>query len=276
MIYFPNCKINIGLFVTGKRDDGFHNIESVFYPVNLKDTLEMRITDNPYNNFTVKNFDYIKGVSNNDSNIVIKAYNLLKKDFPQIPNLNIFLLKKIPVFAGLGGGSSDGSYALKLINYMAELNLSEEQLSSYASELGSDCVFFIKNRPCFVYSKGEKMQKSNLDLTGLNIVIIKPDINIPTKEAYNNVNISHSCFDLRQLNRNDIANWKNYVRNDFEQSIFKKYPLLQQIKETLYDNGALYAQMSGSGSAVYGIFDKETDIENLPFNKDAFIYRTAL
>lgn len=283
MIFFPNAKINIGLFVTNTREDGFHNIESVFYPIALNDALEMRIDVN--NNLQGKDAKarlYITGdfcpetITEGDNNTVIKAFNLLKNDFKQIKSSNICLDKRIPIFAGLGGGSSNGSFTLMLCNYMFNLGLTTEQLLHYASIIGSDCSFFLKNTPQFVYSMGEKMQDIDLSLQGLVLLLIKPDLNISTKEAYKDVNITPSPFDLRKLDVKDIHNWKNYVRNDFEVRLFEKYPLLREIKQTMYDNGALYSQMSGSGSTIYGFFEKEVDINKLKLPISTFVYQKRI
>lgn len=272
MIYFPNAKINIGLFVTEKREDGFHNIESVFYPIGLNDALEMRISKEHATKLYLSGENIAKNIPNNEDNIVLKAFNLLKNDYPQIKNVNICLDKRIPVFAGLGGGSSDAVYCLKLTNYMFNLQLTKEQMYDYATKIGSDCAFFLENRPQFVYSRGESMKPLELCLKGYYLLLVKPPLNISTKEAYSQVHLTASPFDLHLLDVKDINNWKNYVRNDFEVHLFETYPLLKQIKDTLYNNGAVFAQMSGSGSTIYGIFDKkiETDKLNLPTN--AFVY----
>ncbi len=283
MIFFPNAKINIGLFVTNKREDGFHNIESIFYPIALNDALEMRIMDkDQINTEEVSAKLYLMGDSaqntiiEDTNNTVIKVFNLLKKDFKEIKSVNICLDKRIPIFAGLGGGSSDGSFTLMLCNYMFNLGLTNEQLIEYASLIGSDCNFFLKNTPQFVYSKGEKMQNVDLSLKGLYLLLIKPDLNISTTEAYKDVNLTPSPFDLRKLDVNDIHNWKNYVRNDFEVKLFEKYPLLQEIKQLMYDNGALYAQMSGSGSTIYGFFEKEININKLKLPISTFVYQKRI
>ena len=273
MIYFPNCKINIGLFVTGKREDGFHNIESIFYPIGLNDALEMRFSKEDTTKLQVSGQNTKGIVFEDDSNIVLKAYNMLRQDFKdKIKPMNIYLDKGIPVFAGLGGGSSDGCFALKLIDYMCNLHLNENTLYDYASKLGSDCPFFLKNKPQFVYSKGEKMQNIDISLKDYYIVLIKPNLNISTKESYNNVHITKSPYDLKSLNISEIKSWKDYVKNDFEINIFEKYPILQQTQELLYKEGAIYAQMSGSGSTIYGIFEKELDIDRLNLPKGTFRY----
>lgn len=276
MIYFPNAKINIGLFVTGKRDDGFHNIESVFYPIGLNDALEMRISQNDETKLYISGENIENTVTNDENNTVLRAFNILKKDFLKITNANICLDKRIPVLAGLGGGSSDATYMLKLTDYMFELGLSLEQLHFYASQIGSDCPFFIQNTPQFVYSRGEKMISTPLNLSGYYLVLIKPNLNISTKEAYREVNITKQPFDLRSLDVKDIKHWKDYVRNDFEMRLFEKYPLLSEIKKMLYNNGALYSQMSGSGSTIYGIFSEEIDFNSLNVPADSFVYQEKL
>lgn len=283
MIYFPNAKINIGLFVTGKREDGFHNIESVFYPIGLNDALEMRpVTKERYDLKTGETKLYLSGentgnsISNDQNNTVLKAFNLLQRDFKQISNMNICLHKRIPVFAGLGGGSSDGTFTILLMNYMFNLKLDSNQMYSYAVKIGSDCPFFLKNTPQFVYSRGEKMEDINLSLNGYHLVLIKPNINISTKEAYQDVYKTTHPLDLKKLRVENISQWKNYVSNDFEIRLFEKYPLLGQIKNILYDNGALYAQMSGSGSTIYGIFEQEIDLNKLDLPVNMFVYQEVL
>ena len=276
MIYFPNAKINIGLFVTGKRDDGFHNIESVFYPIGLNDALEMRISQKSETKFRLSGENINNNVSNDSNNTVLRAFNLLKKDFKQIKDADICLNKRIPVFAGLGGGSSDAAYMIKLTDYMFDLRLTNKQLHDYALEVGSDCPFFIENTPQFVYSRGEKMSKISLNLKNYYLVLIKPEINISTKEAYQDVHKTSTPFDLRLLDIKNINNWKNYVKNDFEVRLFEKYPLLGEIKDTLYNMGAVYAQMSGSGSTVYGIFKSAVDLNMLSVPENTFIHQEKL
>lgn len=278
MIYFPNCKINIGLFVTGETNDGFHSLESIFYPINLCDILEMRIKGQKKSKLTIASSNNIeKDVQNDENNTIWKAFNLIKYDYPQTSNANIYLYKNIPVFAGLGGGSSDASHMLRLTDYMFNLHLSEEELMNYATKIGSDCAFFLKNSAQFVYGRGEKMQDVDLDLNGYYILLIKPNINISTKEAYKDVNnITEHPFDLRKLDIKDIVFWKDYIRNDFEEKLFVKYPLLKEIKQMMYSLGAIYAQMSGSGSTIYGIFEKEIDINRIKTPKGTFVYQTRL
>lgn len=273
MIFFPNCKINLGLSIVEKRkDDGYHNIESIFYPVDLCDVLEIRPNDAKQDCFKISGLDI--GNTSAQDNLCIKAVNLLREQYKSIPYLNIHLHKQIPAFAGLGGGSSDATFTLKLLDFLFNLNLTEEQMLSFAAKIGSDCSFFVKNKPTYVFSKGEKSKDITLDLSGYHIVLVKPDLKISTKEAYSNVVPKHSNVDYENLP--DIKDWKGVLKNDFEDSLFPKYPVLKQIKDTLYNNGAIYASLSGSGATVYGIFEKEIEIKRLNLSQDTFIYQGKL
>lgn len=277
MIFFPNCKINIGLFVTSRREDGYHDLESLFYPLRLCDALEMRQTEEKKGSFTVSGLGVKEGfVSSNENNSVLKAYRLLKRDYDKVKQVNIHLNKAVPCFAGLGGGSSDATFALRLTDYMFDLHAEKDKLRRYSLMLGSDTAFFLENKPAFVYGRGDKMSPSNLSLKGRYIVLIKPKLNISTKEAYSNVNISKECFDLRKLDAGRIGEWKNYLRNDFEPSLFKKYPVLAECKQKMYDMGAVYAQMSGSGATIFGIFDKEQDLKKIKTSKETFVYQEEM
>jgi 4-diphosphocytidyl-2-C-methyl-D-erythritol kinase len=280
MIYFPNCKINIGLRVLEKRIDGFHNIESVFYPLTLCDALEIRPLKEGTTKITITGIDSNISSKDVDKNTCIKAYNIIRQDFPQIKEINIHLDKAIPTFAGLGGGSSDGSYALKLLNFVFKLNLTNEDLLSYAQKIGSDCMFFINNKPAFVSGKGEKIKEINLSLKDYYVVLIKPNINISTKEAYSEVDENKKetthLTSLSSLETLDIKYWKKELVNDFEEPLFKKYPLLRQTKEMLYEKGAIYSQMSGSGSTIYGLFEKEVDLKRIKQDNFTFIYQEKI
>lgn len=269
MIFFPNCKINLGLSIVEKRADGFHNIESVFYPVDLCDVLEIRETKN--DKFTLTGLDIEQTNSNN--NLCVKALCAIREDFA-IPQVDIHLHKQIPAFAGLGGGSSDATFTLKLLDYVFELNLNEEQILHYAQRVGSDCSFFVKNRPTYIYGRGEKCEEIDLDLSNYYIVLAKPDLKISTAEAYSNVKPKPSKVDYRNIP--DIKQWKEVLKNDFEDSLFPKYPILKEIKDTLYNNGAIYASLSGSGATVYGIFEKEIDVQRLNLSSDTFIWQGKL
>ena len=247
MIHFPNCKINIGLSVVEKRPDGYHNIETVFYPLAVEDALEIIPSTDGQTKL------HLSGGCIESDNIVIKAYNLLVQHF-QLPPLHFYLHKIIPVGAGLGGGSSDATCTLKMINDTFKLSLSKEQLHDFAEQLGADCPFFIDNVPVFATGKGDIFQQIELDLSQYEILLVKPLYTINTKEAYDNIVPQKAKFHLPEAIKQPISGWKNVIFNDFEDFAFKKHPEIKNIKETLYENGALYASMSGSGSAVYGIF----------------------
>ncbi|MCA5006377.1 4-(cytidine 5'-diphospho)-2-C-methyl-D-erythritol kinase [Sphingobacterium bovistauri] len=257
MISFANAKINLGLSITEKRPDGYHNIETIFYPVQLYDVLE-------YNEAPEFSFEaYGIDIPDGGDNLCTKAYDLLKKDFPNIPTLSIKLLKNIPVGAGLGGGSSDAAFVLKGLNVLRKLNLTSEQLKSYANRLGADCAFFIENKPLFAEGIGTKFSEVKVDLSQYFIVIVKPEIHISTAEAYSNITPQIPKVDLKRAIQLPIQEWKYYISNDFEIGIFDKHPIIQQVKNLLYEKGALYASMSGSGSAVYGIFEEKINLDDL-------------
>jgi 4-diphosphocytidyl-2-C-methyl-D-erythritol kinase len=262
MIAFAPCKINIGLQVTAKRTDGYHELSSVFYPVPLHDIIE--IVEN-YTSLEKCKFTSsgIQTNANDGDNLCVKAYSLLDKDF-NLPPALIHLHKQIPVGAGLGGGSSDASQVLKMLNEKFTLNLTADALLNYAAMLGSDCPFFIKSSPQIATGRGEILNDINLNLSGFYLLLVKPHIFISTKEAYSLITPSPSAFDLNRLSVTDITNWKNYVTNDFEAPLFKKYHLLKDIKNHLYQSGAVYAAMSGSGSAMFGIFESEPKT-SIPF-----------
>jgi 4-diphosphocytidyl-2-C-methyl-D-erythritol kinase len=255
MIVFPNCKINLGLNIVRKRADNFHDLETVFFPIALKDILEI-IPSNKLEFF-------ISGINipgNTNDNLCLKAYHLLKKDFPNLPLIKIYLHKAIPTGAGLGGGSADGAFMLKLLNEKFQLNLSNNQLINYSLQLGSDCPFFIINKPCFATSRGEILEEIKLDLSNYSFVLINPKIHINTAWAFSQLTPQIPSTSVREIINQPIEKWKQFLKNDFENAVLIKYPSLKIIKETLYNSGALYASMSGSGSSFYGIFEKN----NLP------------
>lgn len=272
MVTFPKAKINIGLRVTGKRSDGFHDIETLFYPVNLCDALEFvvpggKVTDDE---LTVTGIDIR---TQNEKNLVIRAVRKMREKFP-VPFLKIHLHKAIPTGAGLGGGSSDAACILKSINRYFNISLSEEDLRAYALELGSDCPYFIDPSPSIATGRGEKLTAVGSFLEGYNLVLINPGIHISTRDAYLNSTPAVPKKSLKQLIMNDPSEWKKYIKNDFEDFAFKLYPQIREIKKSLYLSGAVYASMSGSGSSVYGIFDRKPVVEdNL---KEFVIYEGVL
>ncbi len=256
MVTFPSCKINLGLQVIRKRHDGYHDIETCFYPIPWTDALEVVIADRF--SFTASGNSIPGDVTNN---LCVKAYELLKRDFDLAP-VAIHLHKVIPTGAGLGGGSSDGAYALRLLKQIFDLKLSQDKLKDYALRLGSDCPFFIEDKPMLGSGRGEALTDISIDLNGKFLVLIKPDVHVSTAEAYSGVKptaLSQSIKNI--LEQKPIAEWKNFLKNDFEQSVFVNYPVIRDIKEKLYEHGALYASMSGSGSAVFGIFEKPVELK---------------
>jgi len=264
MLCFPNAKINIGLYVTARRPDGFHDLETVFYPVAPRDVLEIVPAKGKGNIFL--SGKAIAGDSEN--NLAWKAYVLMRQQFPeQVPALDIYLHKHIPMGAGLGGGSSDGAFVLHLVNDFCRLHLGKEQLAAIALTLGSDCPFFIYNTPQYATGRGEKMRPVTLDLSGYAIQLVCPDIHVSTAAAFRMLQPGPATFDLSEIASLPVAGWKERIRNDFEQPVFEAHPELQAIKQQLYDSGAVYASMSGSGSSLYGIFPKGqkatfTDVES--------------
>jgi 4-diphosphocytidyl-2-C-methyl-D-erythritol kinase len=255
MITYPNAKINIGLNITERRPDGYHNIESVFYPINLQDAVEIKTIEGeePQGGYKLKvSGTILDGTP--DDNLVVKAYQLLRKDF-NFPAQKIHLYKHIPVGAGLGGGSSDAAAIIKMLNEKFALGLTSEQMQNYAVQIGADCPFFINNTPVFATGIGNIFTPIEFSLHGKNIILVKPDIFVSTRDAYALVKPSPAAIPLTEAIKQPISEWKQIITNDFEKSVFAKYPEIAAIKDKLYDMGALYASMSGSGSAVYGIFD---------------------
>lgn len=259
MVVFPNAKINIGLFVTEKRGDGFHNLETVFYPIGLSDILEITRMDGKAGecSFHTSGLDVACDAGDN---LVVKAWRMLAGDYG-LPAVRIHLHKVIPFGAGLGGGSSDAAFMLKAVNEYFGLKLPEASLIDYAARLGSDCAFFIRNRPAFASGKGEVLEDMDLSLAGYDMVLVKPSFGVSTPEAYAGIVPKPAGFDLRGLRGLPVGEWKQRVRNDFEESVFVKYPRLSELKECLYSRGAVYASMTGSGSAVYGVFEKGSEVD---------------
>lgn len=255
MIQYPNAKINLGLHVASKRSDGYHEILSCLYPIPLCDALEIIASKK-----TTFASTGIPVPGKEQDNLILKAYKLLRKDFPDLPPISAHLHKVIPIGAGLGGGSADAGFALSLMNRLFDLFLDDWFLEEYAEKLGSDCPFFIQNTPKLVSGRGEIMENISVDLSGKWIVLINPNIHISTQEAYAGVTPKKPIQDLEQI-LSDRLRWKDELINDFEQSVFENYPLLAKLKESLYAKGAFYAAMSGSGSTLFGLFDQEPHFE---------------
>jgi 4-diphosphocytidyl-2-C-methyl-D-erythritol kinase len=260
VLVFPNCKINLGLHVVQKRSDGFHDIETVFCPVPLKDVLEVVQAGGGSSETGISFVNYGLHIEGNpEDNLCVKAWHLLKKDFPELHPVQIHLLKNIPMGAGLGGGSADGAFMLKLLNDKFHLSLSTHQLINYALQLGSDCPFFIINQACYATGRGEITEPISLDLSKYQLVLVNPGIHVHTSWAFSQPGIAavtRAAASLKETIRQPIAAWKDTLVNDFEKAVFEKYPALEAIKENLYSQGAAYAAMSGSGSTVFGLFEK--------------------
>lgn len=257
MIVFPNCKINLGLHILQKREDGYHNLETVFYPIPLTDALE--IIPNHSSGTAVLTISGLELGIDQEENICIKAWRLLKNDFKELPFVSIHLHKIIPPGAGLGGGSADGAFTLLQLNKQFRLELSKEQLVNYALQLGSDCPFFIINRPCFSQGRGEILDPIQLDLSSYAIILVNPGIHIHTGWAFSQLDMDRNHLSLEETIGLPVSEWKDRLANDFEKPVFEQYPAIKKIKDLLYQSGALYASMSGSGSTVYGIFNKSVN-----------------
>ncbi len=265
MIVFPNCKINLGLQILNKREDGFHNIQTVFYSIPFRDALE--IIPNNKLEFIATGLA-VDGKP--EDNLCLKAYHLLKEDFPQLPAVKIHLHKTIPLGAGLGGGSADAAFMLNLLNDKFKLNISTSKLLNYALQLGSDCPFFIKNKPCFATGRGEILEEINVDLSAYKIILINPGIHINTGWAFANISPASTKKSIKEIIQQPIESWKDELINDFEKPVFNSHPQIKWIKDSLNEQGALYAAMSGSGSTVFGIFT--TGFNSKPFaDKNYFI-----
>ncbi len=252
MLFFTNAKINIGLNIVEKRPDGFHNLETLFYPIQIKDALEFVETQGK----TTVQTSGIKLSVPEEENICYKAYKLMAKYY-KLPQLNIHLHKVVPIGAGLGGGSANAAILMKELNNAYNLGISIKRLEELASYIGSDCPFFIQNKAVFARGRGEVFETVDLDLSNYYIYIIKPDISISTSAAFAGITPHKPAVSIKKLISKPIEQWRDYIINDFENNIFKQHPMLGEIKQNMYDIGAVYASMSGSGSAVYGIFSQE-------------------
>ena len=273
MICFPTCKINLGLRITQKRADGFHTLETVFYPLSLTDALEIIIADEETTAPLTFTSSGLAVNGDTSDNLCCKAYWLLKKDYPAIPSIKMHLHKNIPMGAGLGGGSSDGAFTMTLLNQLFDLQIPEDKLMQYALTLGSDCPFFILNRPAFATGRGEILTPTNVNLDGYSIVIVNPGIGISTKTAFSFITPNQPSTHIPDILQMPIRSWKDTLINDFEAPIFQAYPELENIKQTLYQKGAVYAAMTGTGSTVYGIFETHIIPEiSFDFPPNYFVY----
>ncbi|MFR9533957.1 MAG: 4-(cytidine 5'-diphospho)-2-C-methyl-D-erythritol kinase [Rikenellaceae bacterium] len=252
-----NCKINIGLDVLRRREDGFHELSTVMFPVKgLYDLIDFEVIEGDKVEFAGKGMVVDCAIENN---LCVKAYNLMREHYPSVGGLKITLDKRVPFGAGLGGGSSDATAVILAVNELFGLNLSEERLIELAAMIGSDTPFFVRNTPQLCTGRGENMTPVEVDLEGRYLALIKPDINVSTREAYSGVKPAYPAESLSEAIQLPILKWQGRVKNDFEEHIFLAYPLLAQIKEELITSGALYAAMSGSGSTIFGIFEAQED-----------------
>ena len=279
MITFPCAKINLGLNVVAKRDDGYHDLETVFYPVPLTDALEVKLMDERFPSEVACDLKVTGNAIAGDEqkNLVCKAYNLLARDF-SMPRVHAHLFKRIPSQAGLGGGSSDAAFMIRLLDERFRLNIGNAEMERYAAQLGADCAFFITAEPSFATGKGEILAPVDTpqhNLSGYFLTIVKPPVAVSTADAFKSIAPKKPAKCCRDIVKQPIATWKEELTNDFEQSVFAVYPELGDIKHTLYAQGALYAQMSGSGSSIFGLF-KQRPIKVEKLFPDAFVYVTQL
>jgi 4-diphosphocytidyl-2-C-methyl-D-erythritol kinase len=258
MICFPNAKINLGLNIVSKREDGYHNLETIFYPVAIRDALEIVPAKDEQDHFVEAGTKV--GVPA-ENNLVMKALHLVRTRH-NIPPQEVHLLKKIPFGAGIGGGSADASFMLRLLNTTYNLNMTDEEMAGLALRLGADCPFFVYNRPMFASGIGEILEEVSLSLSAYAIVLVKPNVHIPTRDAFASIKPCCPKLSLKEIIKQPVFEWKDVMFNDFEKSIFPQYPVIGKIKQQLYDLGAVYASMSGSGSSVYGVFEHAP--ENIP------------
>jgi 4-diphosphocytidyl-2-C-methyl-D-erythritol kinase len=264
MILFPNAKINIGLNITERRLDGYHNLETIFYPIDIKDALEVVKSDKL--SFTSTGLG-IPGLL--EDNLCVKGYHMLKQDH-DLPPVSIHLHKHIPIGAGLGGGSSDAAFFIRLMNDEFKLGLSIEEMTGYARRLGADCAFFIENKPVFAFERGDEFESIKLDLSAYKIALVMPPVHVSTGEAFRGIKptpVKDSLFDL--INE-PIADWKKLIKNDFEQTVFKNHVEIRGVKAALYEAGAIYSSMSGSGASVFGIFAETPDLKFLEAENEVF------
>lgn len=274
MITFPNAKINLGLNITEKRPDGYHNLETIFYPIPLEDALEACPRKEGPGCYSLSQSGLsIEGDAEN--NLVVKAYKLLDETY-HLPPVDIYLHKHIPSGAGLGGGSADAAFMLKLLNRMYRLNLTDDQLEAYAARLGADCAFFVRNQPTYAEGIGNIFSPVELSLAGWQLLLVKPNIFVSTRDAFARIRPRHPERNLRELINQPVESWKDSMINDFEESVFPQFPAIGDIKTELYHLGAVYASMSGSGSSVYGLFAPDAVLPDVDFGTDSQVFKLNL
>lgn len=260
MVTFPNAKINIGLNIISRREDGYHNIESIMTPIPWCDILEIVPSNNDTTTLTITGREVNCPV---EKNLVMKAYRAMEARY-NLPAVEIYLHKIIPDGAGLGGGSADAAFTITLLNDLFNINATKEELAEIAATIGADCPFFIYNKTKLATGIGTEFTNLDLDLSGYKILVVKPQVSVPTAQAYAGVTPQEPQHSLPKLIEKDINTWQEAIKNDFEKSIFNIHPIVAQIKQQIIDLGAIYASMSGSGSAIYGIFENDKLSEDTP------------
>lgn len=271
MVIFPPCKINLGLRIIRKRSDGFHDLETVFYPVPWNDALELNRSDNPSATLEFEQTG-LPVAGDPENNICFKAWNIIKTHFPDIPGLRLQLHKNIPMGAGLGGGSADGAYTLRLINDFLQLGISKDRLHTWALELGSDCPFFIEDGPCVATGRGEILEPIAFSLKDYYLVLVNPGIHVNTGWAFSQLQLVPQLgLDFREIILQPIEKWQRQLTNDFEGPVFHHYPAIGAIKNDLMNLGARYTSMSGSGSTVFGLFDQEPRLPKFLFPEEYMV-----
>lgn len=278
MVTYPLCKVNLGLYVTARRPDGMHELSTVFLPVQLTDTLEIVVLNNTYH----EDWFHLTGATlpggEGQDNLVMRTIRATRHDYPQIPYLEIWLHKRIPTGAGLGGGSSDAAYTLRMLNEMFDLQISDEEANERLAQLGADCAFFWKSRPAYAEGIGEELQEISIPhIKGYTIMLVKPPFGVSTREAFGGIQPQYPLHPLRETIMTPVHEWRETIGNDFERTVFPLHPELAAIKQTLYTMGADYAQMSGSGSTVLALFKHKPDC-NLHeiFPHDYFVHTSLV
>ena len=274
MITFPNAKINLGLNIVEKRPDGYHNLETIFYPIPLQDALEITPWEGGERKYKLAQSG-IQIAGDDEHNLVVKAYKLLDSLY-NLPPIEINLLKHIPSGAGLGGGSADAAFMLCMLNQHFQLNIPNEQLEVYAAQLGADCAFFVENKPTFAEGIGNIFSPIELSLKGYKLLLVKPDIFVSTRDAFAQIKPKRPTISLKEVAKMPIEAWKTYMVNDFEESVFPQFPAIADIKAKLYDMGAIYASMSGSGSSVFALFKGDDTLPKVNFGEGAFVFEAMI
>lgn len=274
MITFPNAKINLGLNIVEKRPDGYHNLETIFYPIPLQDALEITPWEGGERKYKLTQSGILIA-GDDENNLVVKAYKLLDELY-NLPPIEINLLKHIPSGAGLGGGSADATFMLCMLNQHFQLNIPNQQLEVYAAQLGADCAFFVENKPTFAEGIGNIFSPIEVSLKGYKLILVKPDIFVSTRDAFAQIKPKRPTMSLQEVAKMPIEEWKTYMVNDFEESVFPQFPAIADIKASLYEMGAIYASMSGSGSSVFALFKEDAELPKVDFGEGAFVFEAML